>query len=58
MKTKLSVGPSPCLTFQGKQPVDRQRHDEGVKTARRFPDIPFDLVLGVCFANFTGRRVQ
>ena len=58
MRTQLSVGQPPCLTIPGKQALGRQRQDEGMNTARRFPDIPYDLVRKVCFVNSTGRRVQ
>jgi len=51
MRTKLSDDHFSCITGW-------QQHDEGMKTARQFPDISHDLVLEVCFVNFTGRRVQ
>ena len=58
MRTKLSDDQSSCITTQGKHTSSWQKHDEGMKTAWRFLDIPYDLVLEVCFVNFTGRRVQ
>jgi len=58
MRTKLSDDQSLCIKTQGKHTSSWQQHDEGMKTARRFPDIPYDLVLKVCFVNFAGRTVQ
>ena len=58
MKIKLSDDQSSCITTQGKHTGSSQQYDESMKTAWRFLDTPYDLVLNVCFVNFTGRRVQ
>ena len=58
MRIKLSDDQSSCITTQGKHTSSWQQHNEGMKTAWRFLDIPYDLVLKVYFVNFTGRRVQ
>jgi hypothetical protein len=58
MRTKLSSDQSLCIKTQGKHTSTRQQQDEGMKTARRFPDIPYDPVFKNIFVNFIERRVQ
>ena len=58
MRTKLSDDQSSCITTQGKHTSSWQQHDKHMETPWRFPDIFYDLVLKVCFVNFTGRRIQ
>jgi len=58
MRTKLSDDQSSCIIAQGKHTSGWQPHDEGMKAAWRFLDISYDLVLKVCFVNFTERRIQ
>ena len=58
MRIKLSDDQSSSITNQSKHTSSWQQHDERMKTAWRFLDIAYDLVLKVCFVNFTGRRAQ
>jgi hypothetical protein len=58
MRTKLPDDLFSCIPTQGKHTDSCQRHDERMNTAWRFPEITYDLVLNVCFVNFTGRAIQ
>jgi hypothetical protein len=58
MRTSLPDDLFSCITTQGKHTSSWQKHDEGMKTARRYAYIHNDLDPKVCFVNFTGRRFQ
>lgn len=58
MRNELSVYLSSFIAIRGEHTSNWLQHDEGMKTAWRFFDRPYDPVLEECFASITGREVQ
>jgi len=58
MRSDFSEYASTFIAKRGEHNSSWLQHDEGMKSAWRFLDRPYDPVIRKCFASSAGREVQ